>query len=197
MRKFESWEMPNQAAIFSLEEAAKYVKDVRNEVKLGGQLRVPSPGIVLTSGGFDPIHPGHISCIQDSKDRVRYVYGEDDPVLIVVVNSDIFLENKKGKAFLPQKVRCQIVSALRGVDIVVPYRPVNTNDMTVTEALRVIQPDYFTKGGDRNVIADLPEYPTCLAYKIEIVTGVGYDKLWSSSDYLAQWVCYKNKKMGL
>lgn len=185
MRTFESWEMPNQAAIFSLLEAARYVEDLR--------ATKPSPGIILTSGGMDPVHPGHISCIQDSKDRVHYVYGEDNPVLIVVVNDDVFLEKKKGKAFMPLKVRCQIISAFRGVDIVIPFSPTNTLDTTVNEPLRVIEPDYFTKGGDRT-IHTTPEYPTCGELNIEMITNVGYDKLWSSSDYLAEWVKFQQDR---
>ena len=51
--------------------------------------------IVCTSGGFDPIHPGHITCIHESKN-----YGD---TVVVVVNGDNFLNNKKGKPFIDRK----------------------------------------------------------------------------------------------
>ena len=69
--------------------------------------------VVATSGGFDPIHPGHISCIIESAG-----FGD---VLVVIVNGDTFLTEKKGKPFQDCRTRCLIVSGLRDVDYVVPF----------------------------------------------------------------------------
>jgi D-beta-D-heptose 7-phosphate kinase/D-beta-D-heptose 1-phosphate adenosyltransferase len=176
---FSTWQLPNQAAIFSLGEAAKFIKDVRRGF--------PVPSVILTSGGFDPIHPGHISCIQDSAK-----VADHKSFLVVVVNGKEFLQRKKGRAFMPLKVRSQIVSALRGVDIVVPFNPSEPGDMTVCEPLRMIRPDIFTKGGDRDV-TNIPEADVCNKHNISIVSGVGDDKHWSSSDFLAKhrdWVIH-------
>lgn len=133
--------------------------------------------IVCTSGGFDPIHPGHISCILDSKQ-----YGD---TLVVVVNGDEFLRVKKGKAFQDVKTRCMIVSAIRKVDYVIPFEI--EGDQTVCEALRRIRPAKFTKGGDRTDYTNIPEWDVCQEHNIEIVPQVGLSKEWSSSDFLKEW----------
>jgi cytidyltransferase-like protein len=133
--------------------------------------------LIVTSGGFDPIHPGHISCLVDSKN-----YGDK---LAVVVNGDSFLKHKKGAAFQPLSMRCEIVSAIKGVDYVVSFDI--ENDSTVCEALRVINPEVFTKGGDRVGASTIPEWDTCVSNSIEVVTGVGDSKVNSSSSILEDW----------
>lgn len=138
--------------------------------------------MVVTSGGFDPVHPGHISCIQQSKK-----YGD---TIIVIVNGDAFLRAKKGKPFQNLLTRCLIVSALRGVDYVVPYEI--ENDMTVCEPLKILKPAVFTKGGDRSDAASVPEYDVCLECNIKIIFNVGWNKEWSSSEFLKQWEKYKS-----
>jgi cytidyltransferase-like protein len=138
----------------------------------------PSLGrVVATSGGFDPIHPGHISCIIESAK-----YGD---VVVVIVNGDSFLTEKKGKPFQDVETRCLIVSGVRGVDYVVPFDA--PGDPTVSGALRAIRPDVFTKGGDRVDATTIPEWKTCVEIGTEVVTGVGLDKQWSSSDFLENW----------
>jgi len=67
------------------------------------QIRDGLGRIVCTSGGFDPIHPGHASCIIESKQ-----YGD---TLVVVVNGDNFLQRKKGKQFMDLQTRCNLVAA--------------------------------------------------------------------------------------
>lgn len=133
--------------------------------------------IVLTSGGFDPIHPGHISCIIESKQ-----YGD---TLVVVVNGDDFLTAKKGRPFQNIETRTLIVSAIRGVDYVVPFEV--KADPTVNKALATIKPHVFTKGGDRVDATTIPEWETCKQHNIKIITGVGADKQWSSSWFLKEW----------
>ena len=138
----------------------------------------PSLGkVVATSGGFDPIHPGHISCIIESKK-----YGD---TLVVIVNGDAFLTAKKGRPFQNLETRCLIVSGLRDVDYVIPFEI--DDDQTVSKALEGLKPDVFTKGGDRVDKASLPEWDVCKKHNIEIVFGVGADKQWSSSWFLNKW----------
>lgn len=141
------------------------------------KLRPKLGKIVATSGGFDPIHPGHISCIIDSKK-----YGD---TLVVIVNGDAFLTAKKGRPFQNLETRSLIVSGIAGVDYVVPFEI--KNDQTVSKALAALKPDVFTKGGDRVDKASLPEWDTCKKHNIEIVFNVGEDKKWSSSWFLTEW----------
>lgn len=151
------------AKIVSFEEFAK--------------LRPKLGKVVATSGGFDPIHPGHISCIIESKK-----YGD---TLAVIVNGDAFLTAKKGRPFQNLETRCLIVSGIAGVDFVVPFEI--DGDQSVVKALEALKPDVFTKGGDRVDASTIPEWDVCQKHDIKIVTGVGEDKKWSSSWFLKEW----------
>lgn len=147
------------------------------------KLRPDLGKVVVTSGGFDPIHPGHISCIIDSKK-----YGD---TLLVIVNGDAFLTAKKGRPFQNLETRSLIVSGIAGVDYVVPFEI--KNDQTVSKALEVLKPDIFTKGGDRVDKKSIPEWETCQKNNIEVKTGVGLAKKWSSSWFLEEWSNGKDK----
>jgi D-beta-D-heptose 7-phosphate kinase/D-beta-D-heptose 1-phosphate adenosyltransferase len=140
--------------------------------------------IVATSGGYDPIHPGHTSCLLESKK-----FGDS---LIVIVNGDGYLRRKKGRAFMNLQTRCRIVSCIKGVEYVIPFE--YNDDDSVCEALRIIRPHVFTKGGDRTDLSNIPEWHICEENKIEIITGVGVDKAWSSYDYLKDWGEYWAEK---
>lgn len=133
--------------------------------------------VVATSGGYDPIHPGHISCIIQSKK-----YGD---TVVVIVNGDAFLTAKKGRPFQNLETRSLIVSGIAGVDYVIPFEI--KNDQTVIKALEKLKPDVFTKGGDRVDEKSIPEWETCEKYGIKVVSGVGLEKKWSSSWFLNEW----------
>ena len=141
------------------------------------KLRPKLGKVVVTSGGYDPIHPGHISCIIESKK-----YGD---TLAVIVNGDAFLTAKKGRPFQNLETRSLIVSGISGVDYVIPFEI--KNDQTVNKALEALKPDVFTKGGDRTDKTNIAEWETCQKHNIEIVTGVGMKKKWSSSWFLKEW----------
>jgi len=140
--------------------------------------------IVCTSGGYDPIHPGHTSCIVDSKQ-----YGD---TLVVIVNGDNFLITKKGKPFMDLETRCLLVASIRNVDYVIPFEI--EDDQTVCEALRRLKPDVFTKGGDRTDYTNIPEWKVCQELSIEIVPQVGSKKIWSSSNMLDAWANFSYSK---
>jgi len=123
---------------------------------------------VCVSGGFDPVHIGHLRMIQDASQ-----YGE----VIVIVNSDKWLMRKKGYIFMPFKERCEI---LNGFECVSYTTPVEDTDGTVCEALRRIQPTYFANGGDRKT-DNTPEMDVCDTLKIQLLWGMGGGKIQSSS----------------
>lgn len=125
---------------------------------------------VVTSGGFDPLHAGHVQLINDARKL-----GDK---LIVLLMSDKWLMMKKGYVFMPLDQREFIISNLRSVDevIVVPELT------TVVPYLRGIVPTIYAKGGDRNR-ANMPdeEVKACDELGIKIVDGVGGSKISSSS----------------
>lgn len=141
------------------------------------KLRPKLGKIVATSGGYDPIHPGHISLIIESKK-----YGD---TVVVVVNGDSFLTAKKGKPFQNLATRCLIVSGVKNVDYVIPFEI--EKDMSVNEALKVIKPHVYTKGGDTLDPSTIREWEVCQANGTEVVFGVGEDKEWSSSWFTDEW----------
>jgi D-beta-D-heptose 7-phosphate kinase/D-beta-D-heptose 1-phosphate adenosyltransferase len=121
---------------------------------------------IVISGGFDPIHPGHIAMIEDAQK-----YGE----VHIIANSDEWLIRKKGFYFQPFTDRKKILEA---------YTPhvhfVDDQDGTVCEALRRIKPDYFGNGGDRTS-KNTPELDVCVELGIEPVFELGGGKYSSSS----------------
>lgn len=131
------------------------------------------PRIVCTSGGFDPLHIGHVRCIQGCKN-----YGE---ILVVIVNGDGFLKRKKGFAFMTAEERMEIIAAIQGVDHVIEW---DDGDQFVGGALEIIKPQVFCKGGDRTSPAQMAvsELEVCDRIGCRIKYGVGgFEKVQSSS----------------
>lgn len=127
--------------------------------------------VVAVSGGFDPLHVGHVRMIQAAaKLGTR---------LVVIANGDEFLVRKKGYAFMPVEERVEILRALRDVDEVVVAVD---KDQTVCETLRLVRPDVFANGGDRRATGDIPEAAVCRELGIEMIFNVGGSKVQSSSD---------------
>jgi cytidyltransferase-like protein len=162
-----------QAEVLSLEDFVKtYSMSLCN--RQAGRFRIG-----LTSGGFDPLHPGHASCILASSNECD--------LLIVAVNGDNFLTKKKGRSFMDVHTRCGIVSHLMGVSYVVSFDGFNEDDLTAIRPLEVIRPHVFLKGGDRKDPESLPEWEVCQRLGIEVKFGMGADKVWSSTDFLKKW----------
>ena len=123
---------------------------------------------VVTSGYFDPLHIGHIECLELAKqlgDR-----------LIVIVNNDLQAKLKKGKSFMNEKDRMKIISSLKCVDDV--FLSID-KDKTQCESLKYLKPNIFAKGGDR-ISNEIPESKICAELGIEIIDGLG-EKIRSSS----------------
>ncbi len=137
--------------------------------------------IVVVSGGFDPIHSGHIKLIKDAAK-----HGE----VVVLLNSDLWLQNKKGKEFLTFKERAVIMNELKNVIDVIEF---DDGDTTCIDGLKKVKNKYsdsiikFANGGDRNDNST-PESIFCNKNNIELLWGVGgNDKSNSSSWILKKW----------
>lgn len=141
-------------------------------------------GLYMTSGGFDPLHIGHLRCIQETvnmaSDPHKYAI-QMLPHVVILVNCDTFLRDKKGYAFMPLAERMEIVQAIAPNAHIIPWFK-EGSDPTVIDALRLLKPTYFTKGGDRFDASTIPEWPVCQEIGCEIITGVGGDKIQSSSE---------------
>ncbi|MHA2063994.1 MAG: adenylyltransferase/cytidyltransferase family protein [Candidatus Thorarchaeota archaeon] len=135
--------------------------------------------IVAASGGFDPLHIGHIRYLQEAAD---IGLANHIPRLLVIVNTDEFLVTKKNKPFMPLEERMEIIAALACTWMVVPW---HQEDSSVSGALELIKPRYFAKGGDRT-LDNIPERETCERLGIEMVFNVGGGKVQSSSWLLGQ-----------
>jgi len=123
---------------------------------------------VMISGGFDPVHAGHVSMIRHAAKLGK---------VIVVVNSDSWLQRKKGYVFMPWPERVEIMGAFKGVTGVCG---VEDGDDTVCEAIRRMKPDIFANGGDRTS-ENTPEMILCEEMGIEMAWGIGGGKVQSSS----------------
>lgn len=127
---------------------------------------------IMVSGGFDPIHVGHVRMILDASR-----YGN----VIVVANSDDWLMRKKGYVFMPWEERAEIISSIRGV---ISVERVDDSDNSVCEAIERLRPDYFANGGDRK-IGNTPEVDLCSKLGINLIWNVGGEKIQSSSELVA------------
>lgn len=121
---------------------------------------------VAVSGGFDPLHAGHVRLFADAR-----MLGDH---LVVILNSDRFLMVKKGYVFMPFEERKEIVEGIRWVDEVVDCID---GDQTVCRTLEVVRPDIFANGGDR-VEGALPkaEEMVCAQLGTRMVYGLGKGK---------------------
>lgn len=146
--------------------------------------------IVLVTGGFDPVHSGHIAYIQEARKL--------GDLLVIGANSDEWLKRKKGRGFMPWEERASVLSAMSGVDRVINF---NDSDGSAKDAIRKVRQIYpsdqiiFANGGDRTT-ANIPEMEMLKEMlNLEFVFGVGGEhKLNSSSWILQEWKAPKTER---
>lgn len=138
--------------------------------------------VVMISGGFDPIHIGHVRYIIEAKKLGDY--------LVVVLNNDNWLRVKKGKEFMEENERKEIIEAINGVDkVIISAHIKNTKDKSVCEEIKKIKPHIFANGGDRKPDGDpVPEVALCEELGIKIIYNVGHGgKVRSSSELVKKY----------
>ena len=141
--------------------------------------------LCIVSGGFDPLHLGHLELFERAK-----AAGDD---LFVIVNADDFLVKKKGRPFMPLRERMMIVQALKPVKLTI--KSIDEDD-TVCKTIKFVHEMYknkykeliFCNGGDRTSGANTPEHEICQQIGIKCIYGLG-DKIQSSS-----WLTDKTKR---
>jgi len=140
--------------------------------------------VILISGGFDPVHRGHIECINRAKELADEVW--------IGLNNDMWLHRKKGKSFMDEKERAFVISNLKNVDWVYIMNPEDSTDNTAIDFIEASKRKWirergkwengimaFGNGGDRTQTTT-PENSTCDTLGIDSVWGLG-DKVQSSS----------------
>jgi cytidyltransferase-like protein len=144
--------------------------------------------IVLVTGGFDPLHSGHIAYFKAAKKL--------GDILIVGVNSDAWLTRKKGSPFMPYSERAEIVRNIVGVDFVINF---DDNDGSAKNAIQLVRQSYptdqiiFANGGDRTN-DNIPEMDI-VDNNLEFAFGIGgFNKANSSSWILQEWKAPKTER---
>jgi D-beta-D-heptose 7-phosphate kinase/D-beta-D-heptose 1-phosphate adenosyltransferase len=136
---------------------------------------------IAVSGGFDPMHVGHLRMIKEAAKHGK---------LTVILNTDEWLLRKKGYVFMSWDERAEIIETYDFVERVVPARD---EDKTVVESLKELKPDIFANGGDRKN-ENTPEVKYCKENNIEMMWNVGGGKVQSSSTMVNNATQTKRKK---
>ena len=153
--------------------------------------------VILISGGFDPVHKGHIQCIQNARELADEVW--------IGLNNDSWLRRKKGKPFMKEGERAFIMENIKDVDWVYVMHPKSHTDDTAFDFIDASRKKYisdygtweegvmaFGNGGDRKP-GGVPstEEDVCSTFGIDMVWGLG-EKVQSSSWLLEK---FSNKEL--
>ena len=136
-----------------------------------------SKNIIILSGGFDPVHKGHIRMFREAS--------ELGAIVIVGLNSDEWLTRKKGKPFMEWKERAEILQSCKFVNQVLSMDDSDdtASDIIVKVCKMYSNKDfniYFANGGDRGK-GNVPEMSVCKDLKVVMLWGIGGGKIQSSS----------------
>ncbi len=136
--------------------------------------------VIVLSGGFDPIHKGHLRMFREASWLGHQV--------IVGLNSDEWLTRKKGKPFMDFEERKEIIEGFKYVNQVLPFNDLDDTASDVIKQVCNLYQDYdvniyFANGGDRGK-GNVPELDTCKDLNVVMLWGVGGGKIQSSSDLI-------------
>ena len=155
--------------------------------------------VIILSGGFDPVHKGHLRMFREASWLGHHV--------IVGLNSDEWLTRKKGKPFMEFEERKEIIEGFKYVNQVLPF---DDKDDTACDLIRRVHSlydgdehehdyedvghagmlgyyqIYFANGGDRGK-GNVPEVDTCETLNVTMLWGIGGGKIQSSSDLTKNW----------
>lgn len=132
----------------------------------------------IVSGGFDPIHEGHVEMIKSA--------AQSSDGVIVLANSDAWLCRKKGKNFYSMKTRRAILENLKGVIDVLEFDDSDNSASDGIKKARIKYPDVelvFANGGDRGK-DNIPEIAICEECGVKLKFGVGGDNKSNSSSWI-------------
>ena len=147
--------------------------------------------VSLVTGGFDPIHSGHLRYFERAKDFSDY--------LIVGLNGDPWLKRKKGQYFQCWTERADIIRHLDMVDAVISWDDADDSAIgAISKCLEISDKVIFCNGGDR-IKTNIPEI---LGYgddpRVEFKFGIGgEDKMYSSSWILHNYFNRQRKILGI
>lgn len=139
--------------------------------------------VVAVSGGFDPVHVGHVRMVNEAK-KLAGPNGK----LIVILNNDNWLKAKKGFVFMDERERKEIMQSLKNVDqVILTDHKKNPKDMSVCDTLIKIKPHIFANGGDRTK-KNIPELDLGIEWGMKMAFGVGKGGKVQSSSWLVKKV---------
>tara|TARA_Y100000590_G_C15438842_1_gene908062 strand:+ start:224 stop:670 length:447 start_codon:yes stop_codon:yes gene_type:complete len=139
--------------------------------------------VIILSGGFDPVHIGHLRMFKSAK--------QQDAIVIAGVNSDAWLSRKKGKPFMIESERMEILDGFKYIDYVYSF---DDSDETACDLIRKVIELYkdkeeikifFGNGGDRTTDTT-PEMEFCKKNGVEMLWGLGGGKIQSSSELIKE-----------
>ena len=136
-----------------------------------------SKNVIIVSGGFDPVHKGHMRMFREAANLGANV--------VVGLNSDDWLTRKKGKPFMKWEERAEILECCKFINQVLPM---NDDDDTASDIIEQVHKlfknkdynIYFANGGDRKK-GNVPELDTCKELDVVMLWGIGGGKIQSSS----------------
>ena len=147
--------------------------------------------VSLVTGGFDPIHSGHIAYFERAKDLSDY--------LVVGINTNEWLTRKKGQYFLPWIERAEIIRHLDMVDAVISWDDADDTGIgAIQKCLEISERVIFCNGGDRTK-TNIPEIMGFADDpRVEFKYGIGgNDKMNSSSWILNNYFDRQRKLLGI
>ena len=137
--------------------------------------------VIILSGGFDPVHIGHVEMFKAAK--------EMDATVVVGINSDDWLVRKKGQPFMPFEERKVILESMKYIDYVFGFDDEDESACDLIRKINQLYKDdnettiYFGNGGDRTD-QTTPEMEYCEQNGVELLFVVGGGKIQSSSDLI-------------